>query len=63
MDVNTADFISTVEVTKALSEEQQEHRSHKKKDMPSSQQRRKHQISYLAFQVDACLTVYSMGYF
>ena len=53
MDVNTADFISTVEVTKSLSEEQ-EHRSHKKKDMPSSQQRRKHQIGYLAFQVGVC---------
>lgn len=49
LEVNTADFISTAEVTKSLSEEQ-EHRSHKKKDMPSSQQRRKHQIGFLAFQ-------------
>ena len=50
LEVNTADFISTAEVTKSLSEEQ-DHRSHKKKDMPSSQQKRKHQIGYLAFQV------------
>lgn len=49
LDVNTADFTSTAEVTKSLSEEQ-EHRSHKKKDMPSSQQRKKHQIGFLAFQ-------------
>lgn len=49
LEVNTADFISTAEVTKSLSEEQ-EYRSHKKKDMPSAQQRRKHQIGFLAFQ-------------
>lgn len=49
LDVNTDDFINTAEVTKGLSMEQ-EHRSHKKKDMPSSQQRRKHQIGFLAFQ-------------
>ncbi|KAL3865954.1 hypothetical protein ACJMK2_043298 [Sinanodonta woodiana] len=50
VDVNADDFVaSTEELTKSLTEET-DHRSQKNKDLPSSQQRRKHQITYLAFQ-------------
>ncbi|CAC5426712.1 PRCC [Mytilus coruscus] len=50
VDVNADDFISTAEYQKALSEETEYRPSHKKKDGPSSQQKRKHQITYLAHQ-------------
>lgn len=51
VDVNADDFISTVDVHKSMTEEQPERTSHKKGDGPSSQQKRKHQITYLAHQV------------
>lgn len=50
VDVNADDFISTVDVHKSMTEEQPERMSHKKGDGPSSQQKRKHQITYLAHQ-------------
>ncbi|XP_033750507.1 proline-rich protein PRCC-like [Pecten maximus] len=50
VDVNADDFISTVDVQKAMSEETKEYASHRKKDGPTSQQKRKHQITYLAHQ-------------
>lgn len=50
VDVNADDFISTVDVHKSMTEEQPERTSHKKGDGPSSQQKRKHQITYLAHQ-------------
>ncbi|XP_045156321.1 proline-rich protein PRCC-like [Mercenaria mercenaria] len=50
IDVNADDYTDPSEVTKYLSEEQT-HQSHRKKDnQPSGQQKRKHQIHYLAFQ-------------
>jgi hypothetical protein len=45
------DFISTADYQKALSEETEYRSSHKKKDGPTSQQKRKHHITYLAHQV------------
>lgn len=40
-------------LTKQLTEEKNTNiQSHKKKDGPTTQQRRKHQITYLAFQVN-----------
>ena len=51
MDVNADDFTSTTEYQKALSEETEYRSSHKKNDGPTSQQKRKHQITYLAHQV------------
>ncbi|XP_060073608.1 proline-rich protein PRCC-like [Ylistrum balloti] len=50
VDVKADDFISTVDVQKAMSEETKEYASHRKKDGPTSQQKRKHQITYLAHQ-------------
>lgn len=50
VDVNADDFISTVDVHKSMTEEQPDRMSHKKGDGPSSQQKRKHQITYLAHQ-------------
>lgn len=50
VDVNADDFISTVDVHKSMTEEQPERMTHKKGDGPSSQQKRKHQITYLAHQ-------------
>ncbi|XP_061164287.1 proline-rich protein PRCC-like [Saccostrea echinata] len=50
VDVNAGDFISTVDVTKSLTEEQPTHLSHKKGEGPTSNQKRKHQITYLAHQ-------------
>lgn len=38
-------------LTKQLTEEQAHRPSHKKRDGPTSQQKRKHQITYLAYQV------------
>lgn len=50
IDVNADDFTNPSELTKHLTEEQA-YQSHRKKDnQPSSQQKRKHQIHYLAFQ-------------
>jgi proline-rich protein PRCC len=51
IDVNADDFISTADYQKALSEETEYRSSHKKKDGPTSQQKRKHHITYLAHQV------------
>jgi proline-rich protein PRCC len=51
VDVNADDFISTVDVHKSMTEEQPARMSHKKGDGPTSQQKRKHQITYLAHQV------------
>ncbi|XP_052696503.1 proline-rich protein PRCC-like [Crassostrea angulata] len=50
VDVNADDFICTVDVHKSMTEEQPERMTHKKGDGPSSQQKRKHQITYLAHQ-------------
>ena len=51
IDVNADDFTDPSEIAKHLSEEQT-YQSHRKKDnQPSGQQKRKHQIHYLAFQV------------
>lgn len=50
IDVNADDFISTADYQKALSEETEYRSSHKKKDGPTSQQKRKHHITYLAHQ-------------
>lgn len=50
VDVNADDFISTVDIQKTMSEETKEYAAHRKKDGPTSQQKRKHQITYLAHQ-------------
>ena len=52
IDVSGDDQMSQVDLMKHMTEEQ-DMRSYSKKgkDMPSAQQRRKHQITYLAFQV------------
>ena len=49
-------------LTKQLTEESQytSAQSHKKKDGPTSQQKRKHQITYLAFQVICIVTTNSI---
>ncbi|WAR00245.1 PRCC-like protein [Mya arenaria] len=50
INVNADDFTDPSEIMKNMTEEQS-YQSHKKNgDQPSSQQRRKHQIGYLAFQ-------------
>ncbi|KAK6179335.1 hypothetical protein SNE40_011722 [Patella caerulea] len=51
IDANMDDMINNdIEITRSLTEES-EYKAHRKKDnMPSSQQKRKHQITYLAFQ-------------
>ena len=51
VDVSADDFISTVDVHKSMTEEQPVRMAHKKGEGPSSQQKRKHQITYLAHQV------------
>ncbi|CAG2249242.1 PRCC [Mytilus edulis] len=50
VDVNADDFISTAAYQIALTEETEYRPSHKKGDGPSSQQKRKHHITYLAHQ-------------
>ncbi|XP_078313521.1 proline-rich protein PRCC-like [Crassostrea virginica] len=50
VDVSADDFISTVDVHKSMTEEQPVRMAHKKGEGPSSQQKRKHQITYLAHQ-------------
>ena len=48
------DQVREVDLTKAMTEETGPTMSHSKKknkDLPSSQQKRKHQITYLAFRV------------
>merc|ERR1712150_218729 len=55
IDVHQDDQISKDELMKTLSEEQptsqmMSHSKKKNKDMPSGQQKRKHQITYLAFK-------------
>ncbi|KAK3098901.1 hypothetical protein FSP39_024136 [Pinctada imbricata] len=49
VDVNADDYTDPTEIHKHLSEEQT-HQSHRKKDGPTSTQKRKHQITYLAHQ-------------
>lgn len=51
VDVNADDFTAPEDLAKYLSEEQS-YQSHNKKDgnQPTAQQKRKHQIHYLAFQ-------------
>ncbi|XP_050402520.2 proline-rich protein PRCC [Patella vulgata] len=51
IDANMDDMINNdIEITRSLTEES-EYKAHRKKDnMPSSKQKRKHQITYLAFQ-------------
>ncbi len=55
IDVNADDALDPSELMKHITEETGlDRKSHNKKlnkDMPSSQQKRKHQITYLAFQV------------
>lgn len=51
VDVKADDFISAVDLQKTLTEETQEYAAHRKKDGPTSLQKRKHQITYLAHQV------------
>jgi proline-rich protein PRCC len=55
IDVNADDFTDPSEITKHLTEEQT-YQSHRKKDKEiTGQQKRKHQITYLAFQVTVWL--------
>ena len=61
IDVHLDDVLSGVDVTKNLPNDAEPMMSHSKKrnkDMPSSQQKRKHQISFLAFKV--CYSVNGM---
>jgi len=54
INVHLDDVLSGIDVTKNLPNDAEPMMSHSKKrnkDMPSSQQKRKHQISYLAFKV------------
>lgn len=53
VDVNADDQMSKDDLTKHLTEEVAgfSYSKKKNKDMPSSVQKRKHQITYLAFQV------------
>lgn len=55
IEVNLADHLnnSSLELTKNLTIEQNmtSHSKKRNKDMPTSQQKRKHQITYLAHQV------------
>ena len=52
IDVNADDQRSDVELTRNITEETDPMMAAKKKtDQPSSQQKRKHQITYLAFKV------------
>ena len=60
VDANVDDYVDPSEVSKHLTEET-EYVSHKNKDnMPTAQQRRKKQITYLAYQVISfeCLCSY-----
>lgn len=50
IDINADDYVSTTAYQKSFSEESSYTSSHKKKDGPTSQQKRKHQITYLAHQ-------------
>jgi len=67
INVQLDEVLSGVDVTKNLPNDAEPMMSHSKKrnkDMPSSQQKRKHQISYLAFKVGRfvnCVCV--CGYF
>jgi len=61
INVHLDEVLSGVDVTKNLPNDAEPMMSHSKKrnkDMPSSQQKRKHQISYLAFRVCCCLCAY-----
>lgn len=61
IDVNADDYTDPSEITKHLTEEET-YQSHRKKDnQPSGQQKRKHQIHYLAFQVSLCAFRYVCG--
>ncbi len=56
IDVHGDDQISQVDLMKHMTEEKEMRSfSKKRKDLPSSQQRRKHQITYLAHEVP-CFT-------
>jgi len=58
ISVHLDDVLSGVDVTKNLPNDAEPMMSHSKKrnkDMPSSQQKRKHQISYLAYKVCHCV--------
>ena len=58
IDVHADDQRSEVDLMKHMTEEKDTRSFGKKgKDMPSSQQRRKHQITYLAHQVYMCIFV------
>jgi len=62
IDVHLDDVLSGIDVTKNLPNDAEPMMSHSKKrnkDMPSSQQKRKHQISYLAFKVGCCFALHS----
>lgn len=51
VDVKADDFVDPSELIKNLSEESS-YQPHRQKDnLPTSQQKRKHQITYLAYQV------------
>lgn len=54
IDVHADEQLRDVDLTKSLTEETTVVMSHSKKrnkDLPSSQQKRKHQITYLAYKV------------
>lgn len=53
IDVNGAELLTDKNqwLMKSLTEESTHRPSRKKHDMPTQQQKRKHQITYLAFQV------------
>jgi len=60
INVHLDEVMSGVDVTKNLPNDAEPMMSHSKKrnkDMPSSQQKRKHQISFLAFKVCRCVSV------
>jgi hypothetical protein len=56
-------FFRTPVNGKALSEETEYRSSHKKKDGPTSQQKRKHHITYLAHQVLELLSMVAIDKF
>jgi len=59
INVHLDEVLSGIDVTKNLPNDAEPMMSHSKKrnkDMPSSQQKRKHQISFLAFKVCHCIS-------
>jgi len=64
INVHLDEVLSGIDVTKNLPNDAEPMMSHSKKrnkDMPSSQQKRKHQLSFLAFKV--CLLLLCHQYF